>query len=111
MPGIGFTPNQDNANPFVTQTSGLFSFGLTTAQIAAAGGAPITYYLNVTAPGYRTRMLAFTAKPAAHGLYTATVRALDGQPLARADSFALPCNGRSPMRSCCSLERDSQPMW
>ncbi len=90
-PGIGFAPNDANANPFITQASGRFSFAFAPAQLDAANpnAAPVTYYLNVTAPGYRARMLAFTVQPTARGLYTATVRALDGQPVARANSFAL----------------------
>ncbi|MCA1628343.1 MAG: hypothetical protein LC742_10320, partial [Acidobacteria bacterium] len=41
-----------------------------------------------TAPGYRGRLLEITLRPAG-GVFEMTVRALDGQPLARAGSFAL----------------------
>ncbi len=84
--GIGFTPNVPNDNPYTTAQGGLFSFALSPAQLAA----PVTYYVNVTAPGYRSRMLEFAVRPAAAaGLYDATVRALDEQPIAETASFTL----------------------
>jgi uncharacterized repeat protein (TIGR01451 family) len=83
---IGFTPNESNDNPYTTAQGGLFSFALTPAQLAA----PATYYVNVTAPGYRSRMLEYSIRPAAvPGLYHATVRALDEQPIAEQGSFTL----------------------
>ena len=89
VPGIGYTPNATNDNPFTTPTGGTFGFALSPAQIGATG-VPATYYLNVSARGYRTRMIELTVEPAVAGeLYTATVRALDDQPLALAGSFAL----------------------
>ncbi|MDQ1612401.1 MAG: large repetitive protein [Pyrinomonadaceae bacterium] len=85
-PGVGFTPNVANDNPYTTAQGGLFSFALTPAQLAA----PATYYVNVTAPGYRSRMLEFSVRPASvPGLYDATVRALDEQPIAESGSFTL----------------------
>ncbi|HZG50791.1 MAG TPA: hypothetical protein VEZ40_01525, partial [Pyrinomonadaceae bacterium] len=85
--GIGFTPNVSNDNPYTTAPGGLFSFALTPAQL----NAPATYYVNVTAPGYRSRMLEFAVRPSgvAAGLYDATVRALDEQPIAESGSFTL----------------------
>ncbi|HEX9918825.1 MAG TPA: hypothetical protein VGA87_06645, partial [Pyrinomonadaceae bacterium] len=84
--GTGFTPNVSNDNPYTTAQGGLFSFALTPAQLAA----PATYYVNVTAPGYRSRMLQFDVRPASvAGLYDATVHALDEQPIAEAASFTL----------------------
>ncbi|HEY0099026.1 MAG TPA: hypothetical protein VGB76_08745, partial [Pyrinomonadaceae bacterium] len=84
--GIGFAPNETNDNPYTTAQGGLFSFALTPAQRSA----PATYYVNVTAPGYRSRMLEYSIRPAAlHGLYHADVRALDEQPIAEQGSFAL----------------------
>ncbi|MFN2456423.1 MAG: hypothetical protein ABR577_19685, partial [Pyrinomonadaceae bacterium] len=72
--------------PYTTAQGGLFSFALTPAQLAA----PATYYINVTAPGYRSRMLEYSVRPAAvAGLYHATVRALDEQPIAERGSFTL----------------------
>ncbi|HEY1403245.1 MAG TPA: hypothetical protein VGB05_03895, partial [Pyrinomonadaceae bacterium] len=84
--GIGFTPNVPNDNPYTTAPGGLFSFALTQAQLSA----PATYYVNVTAPGYRSRMLEFAVRPSAvAGLYDANVRALDEQPIAEAAGFTL----------------------
>ena len=84
--GIGFTPNETNDNPYTTAQGGLFSFALTPAQLSL----PATYYVNVTAPGYRSRMLEYAIRPAAvAGLYHATVRALDEQPIAEQGSFTL----------------------
>jgi uncharacterized repeat protein (TIGR01451 family) len=88
VPNIGFTPNAANDNPFTTPSGGAFGFALAPAQLGASG-APATYYLNVSAHGYRARMIEFSVRPAANGLYTAAVRALDDQPLALAGSFAL----------------------
>jgi uncharacterized repeat protein (TIGR01451 family)/fimbrial isopeptide formation D2 family protein len=88
VPGIGFIPNAANDNPFTTPGDGTFGFALAPAQLGAAGSTA-TYYLNVSARGYRTRMIEFVVAPAALGLYTATVRALDEQPLAESGSFAL----------------------
>ncbi|HLL72244.1 MAG TPA: hypothetical protein VK363_12460, partial [Pyrinomonadaceae bacterium] len=84
--GIGYTPNEANDNPYVTAQGGLFSFALTREQLAA----PATYYVSVTAPGYRSRMLEYSVRPSAIvGLYDATVRALDEQPIAERGSFTL----------------------
>jgi uncharacterized repeat protein (TIGR01451 family) len=85
--GTGFTPNVANDNPYTTAQGGLFSFALSPAQLAT----PATYYVNVTAPGYRSRMLEFAVRPSAAvaGLYDATVRALDEQPIAESGSFTL----------------------
>lgn len=84
--GIGFDPNAANDNPFTTNTGGHFSFMLTPEQ-AGTPTAPARYFLNVTAEGYRQRMLELTFRPSSDGLYTATVRALDGQAIARSGSF------------------------
>lgn len=84
--GTGFTPNEANDNPFTTPTGGHFSFLLAPEQIGTAS-SPVRYFLSVTADGYRLRMLEVTLRPVESGLYAATVRALDGQPIARAGSF------------------------
>ncbi|HEV7902982.1 MAG TPA: hypothetical protein VGO96_04000, partial [Pyrinomonadaceae bacterium] len=84
--GIGYTPNETNDNPYTTAQGGLFSFALTPSQLAL----PATYYVNVAATGYRSRMLEYAIRPAAvSGLYHATVRALDEQPIAEQGSFTL----------------------
>lgn len=84
--GIGFTPNTANDNPFTTATDGHFSFMLTPDQLGTET-TPARYFLNVTAEGYRLRMLELTVRPSQSGLYTTTVRSLDGQPIALAGSF------------------------
>ncbi|MBD0325176.1 MAG: DUF11 domain-containing protein, partial [Pyrinomonadaceae bacterium] len=82
----GFTPNEANDNPFTTPTGGHFSFMLAPEQLGTEA-ASVRYFLSVTASGYRLRMLELTVRPTASGLYATTVRALDGQPIARAGSF------------------------
>ncbi|HEX7999782.1 MAG TPA: hypothetical protein VF528_15450 [Pyrinomonadaceae bacterium] len=82
----GFTPNEANDNPFTTPTGGHFSFMLAPGQLGTEA-ASVRYFLSVTAAGYRLRMLELTVRPTASGLYATTVRALDGQPIARAGSF------------------------
>ena len=84
----GVTPNQQNDNPFATDLQGHFNFTLTPDQLGATA-APATYYVNVTAPGYRPRVLEVQTAPLGNGLFTGMVRALDGQPVARAGSFDL----------------------
>jgi uncharacterized repeat protein (TIGR01451 family) len=84
--GIGFTPNEANENPYTTLAGGHFSFMLTPEQ-AGTPTTPARYYLNVTAQSYRQRMIELTLRPSGDGLYTSTVRALDGQPIARSGSF------------------------
>ena len=87
-PGLGYAPNAQNDNPYTTGAGGLFGFALAPDQLGAPG-APARYFIHVSARGYRARMIEFSVRPAALGLYTATVRALDDQPLARAGGFAL----------------------
>ncbi|HEY9283549.1 MAG TPA: hypothetical protein VIP46_08850, partial [Pyrinomonadaceae bacterium] len=88
VPDIGFTPNEPNENPYVTRHGGTFSFALSPAQLGAPS-SPAVYYLSVAAPGYRRRLIEFTVRPGALGLYTATARALDEQQLAVAGGYAL----------------------
>ncbi|HEV3470652.1 MAG TPA: hypothetical protein VG148_15115 [Pyrinomonadaceae bacterium] len=86
----GTAPNDANANPFVSDGQGRWSFVLSPAQLGSAG-APARYFLNVTAPGYRARLIEVSIKPGADttGLFALTVRALDGQPVAQAGGFEL----------------------
>jgi trimeric autotransporter adhesin len=88
--GAGSAPNNDNANPFAADAQGRWSFALAPAQLGAIA-APARYFLNVTAPGYLSRLIEVTITPAADnsGLFALAVRALDGQPVARAASFEL----------------------
>lgn len=89
LTGAGSEPNDDNANPFASNSQGRWSFVLAPTQLGAAQ-APARYFLNVTAEGYRARMLEVTITPEGDtGLFTLNVRALDGQPIAQAGGFEL----------------------
>jgi uncharacterized repeat protein (TIGR01451 family) len=85
---LGFTPNAHNANPFLSDNLGHFSFGLGSLQVGAAS-VPAKYFINVRANGYVPRLIEIEVHPAAAGLLTITQRALDSQPLAIARGFTL----------------------
>jgi uncharacterized repeat protein (TIGR01451 family) len=84
----GFAPNEQNANPFLTDQQGQFNFALSPAQLGAPDN-PAVYYLNVSAQGWRQRTLEITIHPTANNLYSATIKALDGQPVAQGGGFQL----------------------
>jgi large repetitive protein len=86
----GSEPNTENANPFGSDGAGRFSFVLSNAQLGTSQ-TPARYFLNVTAPGYRARLIETNITPAADnsGLFTLSVRALDGQPVSKDGSFEL----------------------
>ncbi|HEX8720491.1 MAG TPA: SdrD B-like domain-containing protein [Pyrinomonadaceae bacterium] len=86
--GAGIDPNRDNANPFAADGAGRWSFSLAPAQLGTPQ-SPSRYFLNVTAPGYRGRMIETTIAPDGAGLFSLSVRALDGQPVAEAGGFEL----------------------
>jgi len=86
--GLGYAPNTTNDDPYATTSDGRFSFALTPDQFGNAG-APAHYFLIVSAPGYRARLIEVTLSPSASGVYTASIRALDGQSIARSGGFAL----------------------
>ncbi|HKG15518.1 MAG TPA: SdrD B-like domain-containing protein, partial [Pyrinomonadaceae bacterium] len=90
LTGSGSDPNTENANPFGADGAGRFSFVLSDAQLGTAQ-QPARYFLNVTAQGFRSRLIETTITPAtdAPGLFALTVRSLDGQPVARDGSFEL----------------------
>jgi uncharacterized repeat protein (TIGR01451 family) len=90
-PNVGFPPNLSNDNPYTTVTNGRFSFALTPEQLGTIT-TPATYTLSVEAANYRSRMLSLSLSPTSTGLYQATVRSLDGEPLAVADGFQLTNN-------------------
>ncbi|MFL6256602.1 MAG: hypothetical protein ACJ74T_16475, partial [Pyrinomonadaceae bacterium] len=87
-PGAGLDPNNDNANPFASDAAGRWSFLLANAQLGTSQ-TPARYFLNVTAPGYRSRLIETTIAPDGTGLFSLAVRALDGLPVAQAGSFEL----------------------
>ncbi|MET0626731.1 MAG: SdrD B-like domain-containing protein [Pyrinomonadaceae bacterium] len=82
----GLEPNLENSNPFAADTAGRWSFVLQSAQLGTPA-SPARYFLNVTAPGYRTRLIETTIVPDGAGLFSLAVRALDGQPVARGGGF------------------------
>jgi uncharacterized repeat protein (TIGR01451 family) len=84
----GFTPNAANTNPFLTDREGHFSFALAPAQTGTPDN-PATYYVLVTADGYRPRLIAVTIRPASDQLYGIAIKSLDGQPIAQGGSFEL----------------------
>ncbi|MFN2454799.1 MAG: hypothetical protein ABR577_11325 [Pyrinomonadaceae bacterium] len=86
--GAGFVPNEANDNPFSTDAQGRFAFALTPEQLGTTA-QPARYMIAVNAPSYRQRLLEISLRPtsATSGLFEATVRALDNQPLARGGSF------------------------
>lgn len=86
--GLGFTPNTENVNPYPADGQGHFSFALRPDQLGSAD-APARYFMKVTARGYITRMLELSVRPTESGLFAMSVRALDGQPLARPGAFDL----------------------
>lgn len=88
--GVGSDPNDANANPFAADGQGRWSFVLTPAQIGSPQ-LPAHYFLNVTAPGYRTRLIETIIAPevSGSGLFALNVRSLDGQPVAKDGSFEL----------------------
>jgi uncharacterized repeat protein (TIGR01451 family) len=84
----GFDPNNANANPYAADAQGRFSFALAPAQLGTPQ-TPARYFLNVTAAGFRARLIETTITPATDGtgLFTLGVRSLDGQPVAKDGSF------------------------
>jgi uncharacterized repeat protein (TIGR01451 family) len=86
--GSGSDPNLENANPFSADAAGRWSFVLAPPQFGTQQ-SPARYFLNVTAAGYRARLIETTITPDAAGLFTLAVRALDGQPVAKDGSFEL----------------------
>lgn len=90
LTGSGSDPNTENTNPFGADGAGRFSFVLSDAQLGTQQ-QPARYFLNVTAPGFRSRLIETTITPATDGsgLFALAVRALDGQPVAKDGSFEL----------------------
>ncbi|PYS84020.1 MAG: hypothetical protein DMF67_07065 [Acidobacteria bacterium] len=84
----GSDPNNQNANPFAADAQGRWSFALAPAQLGSPQ-TPVRYFLNVTAAGFRARLIETTITPTSDGtgLFTLDVRSLDGQPVAKDGSF------------------------
>ncbi|HEX8173793.1 MAG TPA: SdrD B-like domain-containing protein [Pyrinomonadaceae bacterium] len=88
VPERGFVPNEPNVNPYLSNGEGRFSFALTPQQLGTLE-QPSSYFINVTASGYRARLLGISLRPTQSGLFAMTVRSLDGLPLAVAGGFEL----------------------
>ncbi|HEX8745778.1 MAG TPA: SdrD B-like domain-containing protein [Pyrinomonadaceae bacterium] len=88
VPERGFVPNEPNQNPYLSNDEGRFSFALTPQQLGTLE-QPSNYFINVTAGGYRARLLGISLRPTQSGLFAMTVRSLDGLPLAVAGGFEL----------------------
>jgi uncharacterized repeat protein (TIGR01451 family) len=87
--GAATAPNTQNTNPYITGSDGTYSFGLSSPQYSHSGSA-VDYSLLISASGYLNRKIQIALTPnAMDNLYSATVRALDGQPLAGAGGFTL----------------------
>jgi uncharacterized repeat protein (TIGR01451 family)/fimbrial isopeptide formation D2 family protein len=78
--------NRTGANPFVTGPDGAYSFRIE----PPAPGTTSAFSITLHAAKYVDRTIAATLVPDATGtLYTVTLTALDGQPLANAGTFTL----------------------
>lgn len=89
LTGAGVAPNNSNVNPYTTGATGLYSFAFGTGQFGGVGG-DAHYILSVTAPTYLNRRIDLVLHADPTGtLYTATIKALDGQLLAVPGGFAL----------------------
>ena len=84
-PDTGYEPNAPNANPFTTGRQGYYSF----VPERASSFAPRDYYLNVSAEGFRARLVQVTVESLSDGLFNLSLRALDSQPLALPGGFTL----------------------
>lgn len=81
--GTGFVPNEANANPYDTGADGMYSFRILPPAQAD------TFFLLCTANEYKPRIIQVNVSPEDRGRYGVTLTALDGQPLAVANGFAL----------------------
>ena len=90
LTAAGSDPNTANDNPFSSDGQGRWSFVLAPAQLGTSQ-SPAQYFLNVAAAGYRARLIETVVAPSTDGsgLFALTVRALDGQPVAKDGSFEL----------------------
>jgi uncharacterized repeat protein (TIGR01451 family) len=85
---LGFDPNNQNANLFLTNALGHFSFGLSQSQVGTAS-LPTKYFINVKADRFVARLIEINVRAGEAGLMALTERALDGQPIAVAGGFTL----------------------
>lgn len=84
----GFEPNTENTNPYFTNSEGRFSFGLRPDQLGSTAQSAV-YFVNVSADGFRSRLLQISLKPNGNGTFKMLVKAMDGMPVAVANGFEL----------------------
>ena len=78
--------NPQDVNPFRTGPDGVYAFAIP----APAAGTTLAFDIVVSATGYLNRVIGASIAPDASGvLYTVTLTAKDGQPLAAAGGYAL----------------------
>lgn len=86
LPAGGDAVNPKNADPFVTGPDGVYAFTIPTPP----AGTTLAFDILIHAAGYLDRKIAVVITPDASGtLYTVQLTSRDGQPLARAGTFAL----------------------
>jgi len=83
LPPDGIGPNAQNSNPEVTGSAGGWAFRL------SAPAKAERYYLTASAPSIERRRIEIAAEPAGDGLFNATLRAVDGRPVANLGGFKL----------------------
>jgi len=93
LSGAGAVPNTDNVNPFTTDPAGRFSF-LPDPEAVGEPGSVALYFLRVTLPGFLSRLVQVDLVSSASStlsapVFTLTLTALDGLPLAVPGGFAL----------------------
>jgi uncharacterized repeat protein (TIGR01451 family) len=100
LTGPAMPPNTQNANPYTTDATGAYGFGVEppgsiygqakTSASGAQGGASARYVISIVAPLYRNRRIQLDLVQVAGGpLYNVTLTSLDAQPLALPGTFSL----------------------
>ena len=88
QPDQGFAPNAGNANPFLSDGLGHFSFFPSAAQLGT-GAVPVRYFVRIQADRFVTRLIELNLAATDSGLFSLTAHALDSQPLAIGGGFTL----------------------
>lgn len=88
QPDQGFSPNPGNANPFLSDGQGHFSFFPSAAQLGT-NGVPARYFVRIQAERFITRLIELNLAATTSGLFSLTAHALDSQPLAIGGGFTL----------------------
>ncbi len=106
-------PNATNANPFVSAAGGAYRLLASFPPNSVRRRSPRPIGSPIAAPGYLNRSISVTLTPDASGLlYSATLIALDGQPLAVAGGFTLtsgPVTSRTSPASSATSRSSRHP--